>query len=141
MNVLVCAKKLSIEWPDEPRLSLTSTFLAALISRAFSHLLSGPFSLGSSSILFRCRPVLAPAQISGIKTCLAHFKLRPSCFGEHMCQTPGSHGSRLSCAAPGAASYEAISVVEEVHPLWPALRQLSSCFRALLTWQDPLVLR
>ncbi len=38
------------------------------------------------------------------------LQARPSCFGEHKSQTPGSHGSSLSCAA----LYEAISVVDEV---------------------------
>ncbi len=42
------------------------------------------------------------------------LQARPLFFVEHMLQTPGSHGSGLSYAAHGAASYEAIYVVKEV---------------------------
>lgn len=61
-------------------------------------------------------------------------------------QTPGSHGSGLSCAAPGAASYEAISVVDEVQRslflmAGPPHTVLHSCFCALSTWLVPLFLQ
>ncbi|XP_016380171.1 nucleosome assembly protein 1;1-like [Sinocyclocheilus rhinocerous] len=44
---------------------------------------------------------------------LAPLQARPSCFCEHLSQALGPHGSSLPGAAPGAASYEAIPLVDE----------------------------
>lgn len=79
---------------------------------------------------------LAPAQVYDVRECLCLFKIqaRPSCFGGHMSQAPGSHGSGFSCTR--AASHEAISVVDEAQrsstlvacpPPTECVAQLLSC--------------
>ncbi len=75
--------------------------------RVFSLLLSVSLGVQLDSVSMQAR--LVPAQVCGVRTCFASFKL-----GHHyMSQAPGSHDSAFSCTVPRAVSYEAVSVVDE----------------------------
>ncbi len=44
---------------------------------------------------------------------LGPLQAKPLCFCEHLSQALGPHGSSLPCAAPGAALYEAVPLVDK----------------------------